>query len=90
MKFLFNFEKNEHIRATRKIGFEEIIDAVTEGNLLEMEVHHNIKKYPNQSVLYVRIEEEVYAVPFVKEDEETVFLKTMFPSRKARKRFLGK
>ena len=31
----------------------------------------------------------VYLVPFV-EDDETVFLKTIIPSRKATKQYLGK
>jgi hypothetical protein len=36
----------------------------------------------------VRREEYVYLVPFV-EDEQTVFLKTIIPSRKATKQYLG-
>ena len=45
--------------------------------------------YPSQNILYVRIISEVYAVPYIKEDKETIFLKTLFPSRKARKKFLN-
>jgi hypothetical protein len=36
----------------------------------------------------VRREDYVYLVPFV-EDEQTVFLKTIIPSRKATKQYLG-
>jgi hypothetical protein len=36
----------------------------------------------------VRRDEFVYLVPFV-EDNETVFLKTIMPSRKATKQYLG-
>ena len=36
----------------------------------------------------VRREDYVYLVPFV-EDEHTVFLKTIIPSRKATKQYLG-
>ena len=38
--------------------------------------------------LLVQRDEYVYLVPFV-EDEDTVFLKTIIPSRKATKQYLG-
>ena len=42
-----------------------------------------------QRIFVVRREDYVYLVPFV-EDEHTVFLKTIIPSRKATKQYLGK
>ena len=41
-----------------------------------------------QRIFVVRREDYVYLVPFV-EDEHTVFLKTIIPSRKATKQYLG-
>ena len=41
-----------------------------------------------QRVFVVRRDDYVYLVPFV-EDEHTVFLKTIIPSRKATKHYLG-
>jgi hypothetical protein len=41
-----------------------------------------------QRIIVVRREDYVYLVPFV-EDEHTVFLKTIIPSRKATKEYLG-
>ena len=38
---------------------------------------------------FVRRDDYVYLVPFV-EDEQTVFLKTIIPSRKATKQYLEK
>ena len=73
----------------RGIGFEEIIQAISEGNILDIRKHPNELKYPDQKILYVRVLEEVYAVPFIKEEKDCVFLKTLFPTRKARKEFLG-
>ena len=73
---------------TRGIGFEEIIQAISEGNILDIRKHPNELKYPDQKILYVRILEEVYAVPFI-EEKDCFFLKTLFPTRKARKEFLG-
>ena len=43
---------------------------------------------PTALVRVVRREDYVYLVPFV-EDEHTVFLKTIIPSRKATKDYLG-
>ena len=88
MDFKYNHEKNAQLLKSRRIGFEEIIQSIAEGNLLEIRKHHNPTKYPNQEILYVRILKEVYAVPYIKEDNDTVLIKTLCPSRKARKEFL--
>jgi hypothetical protein len=45
-------------------------------------------RYAAQSIFVVRREDYVYLVPIV-EDEHTVFLKTIIPSRKATKQYLG-
>jgi len=88
MNFKYNYEKNFQLLETRGIGFEEIIQAIFEGNILDIRKHPNELKYPDQKILYVRILEEVYAVPFI-EEKDCFFLKTLFPTRKARKEFLG-
>ena len=48
----------------------------------------NPERYGGQRIFVVRREDYVYLVPFV-EDEHTVFLKTIIPSRKATKEYLG-
>ena len=50
--------------------------------------HPDPERYGGQRIFVVRREDYVYLVPFV-EDEHTVFLKTIIPSRKARKEYLG-
>jgi len=47
----------------------------------------NKEKYPHQKVLIVKMNDYVYAVPFV-EDGKTWFLKTTIPSRKETRRYL--
>ena len=89
MKFRYNHEKNAKLLLERGIGFEEVIQAIADGNLLDIRKHHKQEQYPNQNILYIRILAEVYAVPYVTEDDGVIFLKTLFPSRKARKVFLG-
>jgi hypothetical protein len=50
--------------------------------------HPHPDRYANQRIFVVRREEYVYLVPFV-EDEQTVFLNMIIPSRKATKQYLG-
>jgi hypothetical protein len=90
VNFKYNYEKNSQLLKTRGIGFEEIIQTISEGNILDVRKHPNELKYPNQNILYVRILEDVYAVPFIEEENGCIFLKTLFPSRKARKQLLYK
>ena len=89
LNFKYNYDKNSQLLETRGIGFEEIIQAIAEGNILDIRKHPNDLKYPDQKILYVRILDEVYAVPFIEEKEDCFFLKTLFPTRKARKEFIG-
>ena len=52
------------------------------GEVLETIEHPNQNKYPGQKIATVRIGDHAYLVPYVKENE-TIFLKTIIPSRKA-------
>ena len=89
MRFRYSYEKNSKLLQERGIGFEEIICAISEGNLLDILHHYNQDRYPGQKILYVRVLQDVYAVPYVEEDDGCIFLKTLFASRKARKKYLG-
>ena len=87
--FDWNREKNELLKSERVISFEDVVDAIMEGRILGKEDHSNKKKYPDQKIYILEIEEYAYLVPFV-EDEEKIFLKTIIPSRKATKKYLIK
>ena len=50
--------------------------------------HPNKEKFAYQKILIIKIEEYVIAVPFVENDSER-FLKTIIPSRKLPKQYLG-
>lgn len=85
--FDWDWEKNQKIKKERGIGFEEVQLAVEEGRLVDTFDHPNQKRYPNQKIMVVEINDYAYLVPYVR-DEEKVFLKTIFPSRKATKKYL--
>jgi len=57
-------------------------------DVLDIVDHPNQKKYPNQQLLVVEINSYVYLVPFV-ENKNSKFLKTIIPSRKATRDYLG-
>lgn len=89
MKFNFNKEKNEKILAIRGIGFEEIILEIQLGHLVTVTKHHNYNKYPNQEIMHVKVQDVIYMVPYVIENDGTFFLKTLYPSRKATKKYIS-
>ena len=86
--FVWDDAKNAKLRVDRGIGFEDIVFHIERGDLLDILEHPNPDRYAGQRVFVVQREGYVYLVPFV-EDEHTVFLKTIIPSRKATKQYLG-
>ena len=84
----WNREKNLLLRREHGVTFEQIVMHIGRGDLLDVIRHPNIARCPHQKVLVVRIEEYVYTVPFV-EDEEKRFLKTIIPSHKLTRQYLG-
>ena len=85
--FNWNNEKNEILRETRSVSFEEAVLAIEQGHLLDVLEHPNKKKHENQYMLVVKIYNYAWLIPFV-ETENEVFLKTIIPSRKATKKYL--
>jgi hypothetical protein len=55
---------------------------------LDIIEHPNKAKYPDQKIFIVEVDEYVYLVPFI-EDDKLIFLKTIIPSRKMTKKYLG-
>jgi uncharacterized DUF497 family protein len=87
--FTWDDAKNEKLKAERGIGFEEIVFLIERGDLLDVLEHPQPERYGTQRIFVVRREDYVYLVPFV-EDEKRIFLKTVIPSRKATRRYLGR
>ncbi len=86
----FSADKNQLLIKGRHISFEDVVVALNNGNLLDVIDHPNRVKYPNQKIYVVDIDGYVYLVPYVTKNEQTVFLKTIFPSRKLTKKYLVK
>jgi uncharacterized DUF497 family protein len=86
--FSWSPEKNWLLQKTRGISFEEIVFHVEKGDVLDVLEHPNQEKYSGQRIMVVNVEGYAYLVPFVEDDRE-VFLKTIIPSRKATRDYLG-
>ena len=86
--FDWSLEKNEELKLHRKISFEDIVFAISRDGLLDVIAHPKQQLYAGQRIFIVNVDDYVYIVPFV-EDEITVFLKTIIPSRKMTKKYLG-
>jgi uncharacterized DUF497 family protein len=86
--FAWNAEKNALLKTERGVSFEDVVFHIMADNILDTVDHPNQDRYPGQQIHVIAIEEDVYLVPFLESDEE-VFLKTIIPSRKATKSYLG-
>ena len=86
--YAWNAEKNEILKEKRNISFEEVVLNIQLGNEVDIYDHPNEERYPNQKVSVVIIENYAYLVPYVENTDE-IFLKTIIPSRKATKQYLG-
>ena len=84
----WNDEKNEILKKERDLSFEEIVFHITHDGLLDVIQHPNRDQYPHQKMFVVNVEGYVCLVPFI-ENDEIIFLKTIFPSRKMTRKYLG-
>ncbi len=87
--FRWSPEKNETIKAERGISFESIVVSIEGGGLLDILAHPNQAKYPRQRVFVVACDDYFFLVSFVEEDD-SFFLKTVIPSRKATRDYLNR
>ncbi len=86
MKINWNKEKNIFLKETRDITFEDVENAIMQGNIIDIVPYHNKEKYPNQELMIIWMRNYTYYVPFVMSEEE-IFLKNIIPSRKYHKKY---
>jgi uncharacterized DUF497 family protein len=86
--FDWDDKKSKVLDKERGICFEDVVIKIEEGFLLDDIEHPNKIKYPGQRIFVVNVDGYAYGVPFV-EDENTIHLITVFPSRKLTRNYLG-
>jgi ribosomal protein S3AE len=90
-KFDYSIEKDLILKEIRGIGFEDLIDAINKGGLLDRLEHFNKQKYPHQKILVIKCKNYIYALPCViDKNKKTIFLKTIYPSRDLTRKYLKK
>jgi hypothetical protein len=88
-KILWSIEKDQLLRDARGrfgIGLAECAAAIEDDRILD-DLQNEFR--PNQGIFILEIENYVFVVPYVF-DQETIFLKTMYPSRKLMARYKGR
>jgi uncharacterized DUF497 family protein len=83
----WNDLKNQLLKSERQVCFEDVVSIMHSKGVLSDKKHPNQKDYPDQCIFIVEIHEYIYVVPYV-EDDEKIFLKTIYPSRKLTKKYL--
>ena len=86
MQIRWSDEKNNILKQTRNVSFEDVENAIMNDQILDIIPHHNQEKYPHQELMILLIQNYTYYVPFVMNDEE-IFLKNIIPSRKYHKKY---
>jgi uncharacterized DUF497 family protein len=85
--FRWDNEKNELLKNSRGVCFEQIVLLMEKGEVLDTIEHPNQEKYPGQKIAVVIIDAYAYLVPYIEHNEE-IFLKTIIPGRKATNKYL--
>ena len=85
-RFEWDEEKNKKLIKTRKVSFKQVVTIITDGKVLDI-IRSKNQKYKHQRRYLIKINEYIYVVPFV-EDEDKIFLKTIYPNRKLTKKYL--
>ena len=86
MQLRWSDEKNNILKQTRSVSFEDVENAIMNDQILDIIPHHNQEKYPHQELMILLIRNYTYYVPFVMNEEE-IFLKNIIPSRKYHKKY---
>ena len=86
--FDWDSEKNQKLIEERNFSFEDASYYLLNGGLIGDVPHSNLEKYPNQRIFIIDVDGYAYLIPYVESDEH-IFLKTIIPSRKATRDYLG-
>ncbi len=89
MTFNWDERKNSKLKEERGISFEQVLYCIHNNCILDILEHPNKKKYKNQRLYIISIDNYAYVVPFIDKKDER-FLITIFPSRKYTEKYLRK
>jgi len=82
----WNAEKDLWLQEHRSVSFQDIAACILSDNLVDMLENPS---RDGQEAFVIRFKNYFWVVPFVVEKDNTIFLKTAYPSRKMNARFGG-
>lgn len=77
----WNAEKAEKLKRERNIDMDEIAELIRNEKIIRIEAVPNQKEHPNQRMYVLDYNGYAICVPYVYDQNGTLFLKTAFPSR---------
>jgi len=83
---IWDDEKNQKLQFERNISFDQISEIILRKEYLD--ILENPSR-PNQQIFIVKLNDYIYSVPFVIDEQSNIVLKTAFPSRKLNKKYMG-
>ena len=87
--FYYDEAKNTRLLTERGLSFPQIIQCIENGGIVDIILNPQQEKYPNQTIYVIDIGDYLCAVPF-DENETTVFLRTIYKSRKINRHYKNK
>jgi hypothetical protein len=76
---IWDEEKNLKLQIGRKLSFEQLSEIILRKEYLDI-LKNPVR--PNQNVFVIALNDYIYAVPFLLDDDSNIILKTAYPSRK--------
>lgn len=83
---IWDENKDLKLKIERNISFQEVSELILTNQYLDI-LEHPTK--PEQKIFVIEIDNYVYAVPFIIDENSNIVLKTVYPSRKLHKKYRG-
>ncbi len=81
---IWDDNKNQKLKSERKISFEEIAEIILRKDYLD--ILDNPTR-PDQQIFVITLNDYIYSVPFMIDEQSNIILKTAYPSRKLNQQY---
>ena len=76
---IWDDDKNQKLKNDRKISFDEIAEIILRKEYLDILDNPTRSE---QQIFVIALNDYIYSVPFIIDDQSNIILKTAYPSRK--------
>lgn len=87
MDIIWDQKKNDFLKLTRNISFEEISERIINEKYIDI-IENPVRE--DQQYFIMKIGDYIWVVPFITDEDDNIVLKTAFPSRKFNRKYGGK